>query len=124
METAEFPCLLFVYGSLKRGYELHDELTRQRFLNEATTTPNFRLFNCGTYPGMVKVVSEGRSVKGEVYGVTSACLDRLDQIEGVSEGYYIRTHIPLMAPFDAFEVWGYLYQQPTEHLPDCGDEWP
>ncbi|MEZ6130503.1 MAG: gamma-glutamylcyclotransferase family protein [Planctomycetaceae bacterium] len=116
--------LLFVYGSLKRGYELHHELSQQQFLDNAATEPMFRLFNCGTYPGMVKVVSAGRSVKGELYKVTRECLARLDDVEGVDEGCYVRCRIPLLAPWNNHSVWGYIYLKGTSTLADCGNEWP
>lgn len=126
MEPRQLTTLLFVYGSLKRGYELHSELHEQQFVAEAHTAPEYRLFDIGRYPGMVKVASEGLSVKGELYRVSQQCLQRLDEVEGVDEGLYLRTCIPLWQPpcSDLEPVWTYLYLQPTEHLRDCGPQWP
>lgn len=126
MEPSQLTCLLFVYGSLKRGYTLHSELFEQQFVAEAHTPPDYRLFDIGQYPGMVKVVSDGLSVKGELYRVSQQCLQRLDEVEGVDEGLYVRTCIQLVDPphCDHEPVWTYLYLQPTEHLRDCGSEWP
>lgn len=124
MEPGQQTNLLFVYGSLKRGYSLHSELQEQQFVAEAVTPPDYRLFDIGQYPGMVKVVSEGRSVKGELYQVTPRCLLRLDEVEGVDEGLYVRTTIPLASPSQTEQVWTYLYLQPVRHLRDCGSQWP
>jgi gamma-glutamylaminecyclotransferase len=124
MEPGQLTCLLFVYGSLKRGYTLHSELQQQQFVADAYTSPDYRLYDIGQYPGMVKVASEGLSVKGELYRVSQDCLQRLDEVEGVEEGLYARTAIPLASPFHHEHAWTYLYLQPTQHLRDCGSEWP
>ena len=115
---------VFVYGSLKRGYALHHYLTDQTFHGAASTTPSYRLFDCGEYPGMVKVATGGCCVKGEVYCIDHQCLQQLEEVEGVDEGYYKYELIDLQHPFDDFIVFAFLYLLPTSHLNDCHDEWP
>ena len=116
--------LVFVYGSLKRGFALHRELSGQQFLGAATTEPEYRLLDCGDYPGMLRVSSVGQSVKGEVYRVDADCLRRLDHVEGVDEGHYSRDRVKLKSPFDSEMVWAYFYLGDIAGLRGCGREWP
>jgi gamma-glutamylaminecyclotransferase len=70
---------LFVYGSLKRGYVHHAELSGARFLGEAVTEPKYELVSLGPYPGLVF----GRSiVYGELYALGATALLGLDDFEG------------------------------------------
>ncbi|MEQ9411068.1 MAG: gamma-glutamylcyclotransferase family protein [Fuerstiella sp.] len=116
--------LLFVYGSLKRGFALHDHLRDQIFLGETSTQPTYRLFDCGPYPAMVKVAANGVRVKGEVFQVSHHCLTQLDEVEGVPEGLYSREPVDLEADFLPAPVLTYLYRQSTASLADCGTVWP
>ena len=116
--------LIFVYGSLKRGFALHRHLLRQEFLAVASTQPSYRLFDCGAYPAMVKVAVNGTSVKGEVFSVDQECLLRLDEIEGVGEGLYVRDFVPLCPPLETSRTFAWFFVPPTSGLSDCGSEWP
>jgi gamma-glutamylcyclotransferase (GGCT)/AIG2-like uncharacterized protein YtfP len=90
--------IVFVYGSLKRGYALHKVLSGATYLGAATTLPLYRLYDCGDYPGMVHHADNGVSIHGELYDVDAACLQRLDEVEGVAEGLYSREPVELRAP--------------------------
>ena len=119
---------VFVYGSLKRGYELHYLLDGARWLGEAATTPQYRLVDCGEYPGLVRSRVNGVSVRGELYQVDVECLQSLDEAEGVHLGLYSREHINLTG-IDCLEamstgVWAYFYLLSTENLRECGESWP
>lgn len=114
---------IFVYGSLKRGYELHALIGDQAFLGEAVTRPFYRLFDLGTYPGLVDW-PEGLAVQGEVYDVNSDCLTRLDQAEGVADALYARRQICLEEPFATEPVEAYFWLQEVRKLADCGTAWP
>ncbi|MCP4783849.1 MAG: gamma-glutamylcyclotransferase [Fuerstiella sp.] len=116
--------LIFVYGSLKRGFVLHRHLLRQEFVATASTQPGYRLFDCGAYPAMVKVAVNGRSVKGEVFSVDQECLLQLDEIEGVGEGLYVRELVHLCSPFETSQTDAWFFVPPTLGLSDCGAEWP
>ena len=115
---------LFVYGSLKRGYALHDYLSSQRFLGTAATKPHYRLYDCGSYPGMVYVGTNGVAVTGEVYQISDRVRNVLDEVEGVDEGLYVCQPVLLDEPFHAEQVLAYFYTQPISHLSDCGSTWP
>lgn len=115
---------LFVYGSLKRGYALHDYLSAQKFLGTAVTKPLYRLYDCGSYPGMVHVAANGLAVTGEVYQISDRVRTVLDEVEGVNEGLYECQPVLLDEPFHSVEVLAYFYTQPISHLSDCGSTWP
>ena len=71
---------LFVYGSLKRGGQHHDQLRGARFVGQAVTTPSYALVSLGDY---LALVSGGdATVPGEVYEVDEALLQLLDEFEG------------------------------------------
>ena len=75
---------LFCYGTLKRGGRAHDLLERHnsQFLGEFTTDPTYHLYNIGWFPGMVIDELIDGGVCGELYEVTQACLESMDQYEG------------------------------------------
>ena len=116
--------LIFVYGSLKRGFALHRCLSQQVFVATASTQPHYRLFDCGTYPAMVKVAVGGRSVKGELFRVDQQCLFKLDEAEGVGEGLYVREAVSRCSPFETVRAIAWFFLPPTKGLLDCGSEWP
>jgi gamma-glutamylcyclotransferase (GGCT)/AIG2-like uncharacterized protein YtfP len=70
---------VFVYGTLKKGIHNHRLLTHAKFIGYAITDQGYRLV-AGGFP----IVLEGGNfaVKGEVYEVDDATLERLDQLEG------------------------------------------
>ncbi|MFM7923584.1 MAG: gamma-glutamylcyclotransferase [Planctomycetaceae bacterium] len=113
--------IVFVYGSLKRGRALHHLLQSARFLGTASTSPLYRLFDLGHYPGLVEWPA-GLSIAGELYEVDSHCLSRLDDAEGVAEGYYARRDIQLLSPAPAAQAWFWLGA--VKDCPDCGSCWP
>jgi gamma-glutamylcyclotransferase (GGCT)/AIG2-like uncharacterized protein YtfP len=116
------PLRLFVYGTLKRGYCRHHALATEQFLGEAHTAPFYRMFNVGTYPGLVEADGNGLSIHGEVWEVSPAALSRLDEVEGTAEGQYARRVIHLAGdPFGPVEAYFYLW--PIADCPDCGERW-
>lgn len=115
--------LVFVYGSLKRGYKLHEYLADQKFRGDAVTAPVYALYDCGSYPALVCSEREGYSVSGEVYEVTQYCLAVLDEVEGVSVNLYVPQKVQLLPPFDSQTVLAYIYQQSTDNLPLISS-WP
>lgn len=117
---------LFVYGTLKRGFSRNRYLAGQGFLGEARTAPEYRLLDCGTYPGLVTAASlgqDGVAVEGEVWEVDAPCLARLDEVEAVGDGLYRRARVELEQPFDATYVEAYFFNRSTYALRDCGTNW-
>ena len=113
--------LLFIYGTLKRGHCRAGNLKGQQFLGEARTLADYRLFDCGSYPGLVEH-EEGLEVIGEVWSVDRVCLQQLDLVEAVAEGLYRRGPLKLQAPFGS-QVETYFYLLSVDTLPDCGNCW-
>lgn len=76
--------LLFVYGTLRRGFRLHPHLMRlgARFWRDAKVAGE--LFDLGCYPGARPTVKAGRWLRGELYrlGTPERDLRVLDQVEG------------------------------------------
>lgn len=115
--------LVFVYGSLKRGFALHGLLQGQLFLGNAVTEPLYRLFDLGSYPGLVEW-PEGLAIRGEVYQVDFECLRRMDEAEGVAERLYVRRTILLQERFESSDVHAWFWLNAVQGLRDCGSEWP
>ena len=122
VDESDAESLIFVYGSLKRGYSLHSYLADQRFHAYAVTEPLYRLLDCGDYPALIKVSTDGVAVRGEVYSVTPFCLQQLDVVECVSEGLYTREPVRLQQ--HGGHVSAYFYARSVAGLADCGCEWP
>lgn len=120
--------IVFVYGSLKRGYALNHLLEGQRFLGTARTRPLYRIFDLGSYPGLVDW-PDGLSIHGELYGIDEPCLGRLDDAEGVAEGLYARRPIslePSTLPESVsrdviIQAWFWLHS--VLGKADCGKRW-
>ncbi len=118
---------IFVYGTLKRGLCRARFLTGQSFWGETRTLPRYRLYDCGTYPGLKQATENGLPIVGELWQVDDECLARLDQEEGVTEGLYTRQMIDLAPPeagsLPTSPIEAYFYVPSVAGLPDCGDCW-
>ena len=112
--------ILFVYGSLKRGHRNHQLLADQEFLGEAVTEPRYRLFDLGTYPGMVEDAN-GLSVTGELWAVGECALAELDDFECEDAPYY-RGPVAVRGRTDAVEA--YFYRGDIPSGARSGATWP
>ena len=115
--------LIFVYGSLKRGYALHSLLHNQLFLGNAVTEPLYRIFDLGNYPGLISC-ADGLAIQGEVYRVDPDALHRLDEAEGVADALYARRVIQLQSDFPEENVHAWFWQGDVSGKVDCGVHWP
>lgn len=85
---------LFVYGSLKRN-ESNDSLMKKcDFVREIVTKPNYKLCDCGTFPGLIHC-EDGFEVRGELWDVPDEIIPELDIFEGVPAGLYKRDLVEL-----------------------------
>ena len=123
LKMDDFSQLIFVYGSLKRGHALHALLQGQLYLGDAVTQPLYRLFDLGSYPGLVEW-PDGLGICGEVYQVDLDCLRRLDEAEGVYERLYARRRIYLQTEFEGRDVYAWFWLRTTAGLRDCSVAWP
>ncbi len=115
--------LLFVYGTLKRGGSNHQYLAGQKFLGVARTTPGYRLFDLGGFPGLVPVPEDKAGVVGEVWEVDANALAGMDKLEGLAEGMYRRDPAKLQPPFDNPAIETYIYARNTTKHTDIGSIW-
>jgi len=114
---------IFVYGTLKRGGSNHACLRDQEFLGEACTVPGFTLYSLGSYPGMVPDLTDRHGVAGEVWSVDEKTLAELDALEGLAEGLYTRSLIPLRIPFATDTVETYFYARGLAAAQKIGPLW-
>jgi gamma-glutamylaminecyclotransferase len=115
---------VFVYGTLKRGGSNHAFLRGQHYLGPARTSPGFVLYSLGDYPGMVRAPGDGEGVTGELWAVDDACLQELDDLEGLAEGLYERIDILLAPNPHAGSAQTYLYLRAIDGLAPIGSTWP
>lgn len=86
--------LLFVYGSLKKGFDNHNLLSKYaKRLGKARTVKKFAMYedSFGNYPYLIDAPLS--KIKGELYQITRAeLMQRIDEFEGAPD-YYERKKI-------------------------------
>jgi gamma-glutamylaminecyclotransferase len=113
--------MVFVYGTLKRGFANHAFLAGQRFEGVARTLPHYRLYDNGAHPCMVEAGQQGEAVAGELWRVDDKTLARLDEFEGVPYPFARRQ---IQVADISIPVFAYLYQGDVAGMSDSGDHWP
>lgn len=88
--------LVFVYGSLKRGYPLNQALSRSLYVSKATAGPQYTLLEGDMFPFLVE--RKGIGARGELYLVDDRTLEDLDRIEG-HPNFYKRKQIKITDEF-------------------------
>jgi gamma-glutamylcyclotransferase (GGCT)/AIG2-like uncharacterized protein YtfP len=118
--------LLFVYGTLMRGFDhpMAQLLSRSAdFVGEARSRG--RLYRVKHYPGLVKSDDAGDVVFGELFRLRrpDELLREFDMYEACGEGFaepteYVRRMLPVtLADGAVSEAWTYLYNWQVTHLP-------
>jgi gamma-glutamylcyclotransferase (GGCT)/AIG2-like uncharacterized protein YtfP len=93
-EDENFEVFLFVYGSLKKGFENEHILDKAKYISKATTIRKFAMYeaNGGEYPYLIKE-KPLYSIDGELYKIARKdLLNKIDIFEG-SPDYYTRESI-------------------------------
>jgi len=93
-EDELFEVYLFVYGSLKKGFENDHILDKAKYISKATTVRKFTMYkaNNGAYPYLLKNKSL-YPIEGELYKIARKdLLKKIDIFEG-SPDYYTRESI-------------------------------
>lgn len=84
--------LIFVYGTLKRGYQNHSEALAPYFMAEATTCDAYpmQVLTDRWVPVLLPEPGHGFRVSGELYRVPPEVLADLDELESVGhpKGYH------------------------------------
>jgi gamma-glutamylcyclotransferase (GGCT)/AIG2-like uncharacterized protein YtfP len=107
-------CLLFVYGSLKRGQSNHHELGSAVFVCAVRTALQFAL---RVFDGFPLLVAGAQSIRGELFVLPTTQLPALDAFEGQD---YRRCEIELR---DRRCVITYMARDPSHGVAYPGDEW-
>jgi len=136
--------LVFVYGTLKRGFSRSSALREQRYIGIARTEPKYGMFGYGGYPALVDEplaeasgVTAKNRIFGELYEVDDSCMQELDKIEGTDRGLFERRDVSLgeitMTTLPSDEaVWGsltrkvaqaYFFKKKLAGAGDCGPLW-
>ncbi len=97
--------LVFVYGTLKKGYSNHHLLKNGKFLGEAKTKYKYALYE-KVYP-YVSHNPKVSNIHGEVYQVDNFTLRKLDILEGHPYEYK-RELIPVILNNKELKAWMYF----------------
>jgi len=108
--------LLFVYGSLKKGFDNHNLLGKYaKRLGKAHTVKKFAMFedSFGNYPYLIDTPLS--KIKGELYQITRAeLMQKIDEFEGAPD-YYKREKIEVKSHHGVKRA--FVYIQPNATIP-------
>ena len=117
--------LLFVYGTLMRGFDhpMAQLLSRSAdFIGEARCRG--RLYLIKHYPGLVLSDDPDDIVHGELFRLRrpAECLREFDMYEACGDGFkppteYLRQMLTVTLDDGAAEAWTYVYNWPVTKLP-------
>ncbi len=83
--------LLFVYGSLKRGFFNHHLICEMDLISVDRTRDKYCMLDLGPFPGVIDS-RQVSSIQGEVFEVDDQLLRKLDLFEG---DHYFRKQVYL-----------------------------
>lgn len=116
--------IVFVYGTLKRGFGNHHLLNGSKFISQAITKEKYALYVSG-----IPFVIEDEPVShiaGEVYEVDDKTLARLDHLEGHPD-WYRRKSVDVSVNKDEgtgdarlIEAWIYFFPKRQGTLVESG----
>ena len=78
--------LVFVYGTLKKGFRNADLLSDATYITDCITQAEFNMKSYGAFPILLEY-EEVAFIKGELYKVNSETLALLDELESLGELY-------------------------------------
>lgn len=119
-EDESFEVYLFVYGSLKKGFENEHILDKARYISKADTVRKFAMYKSkgGEYPYLLKNKALNR-IEGELYKIARKdLLKKIDFFEG-SPDYYARESIEVKTRSTKFSTnkraFTYFYIDTKDH---------
>ena len=109
--------LVFVYGSLKRGFGNHDVLGGSPLIARTRTVGRcFNMISLGAFPAVLN--SGDYDIEGELYEVDNYTLEALDMLEGEGS-LYRRQKVGLASGHTAwlyFLIWTLSSEAPQERV--------
>lgn len=114
--------MIFVYGTLKRGFGNSRFLNGQEFIGVAETSPDYRLFDGGAFPAMIECPAKGLNIKGEIWRIDNSCRRMIDCLEGINHGLYKRIPVTLVS-HPNLNVETYVMPKIPDGWKDCGTNW-
>ena len=93
--------LVFVYGTLKRGFYNEFFLKNSEFIESYTANIRYKMVNLGEFPSITPD-NKINEISGEIYKINKKTLNRLDEFEGVPS-FFNRE----MMNFNGHGVWVY-----------------
>ena len=107
--------LLFVYGTLKRGYGNNVLLKDARFVSEAVTFDSSYVMWGRGFPLVIEGQNDGHPVKGELFYIDEEQLASCDRLEGHPDWYCRQTRFFKRVDKDGKDkgvVSAWIYLQP------------
>ena len=105
---------VFVYGSLKNGFENSHYLKSAEFIGEAISlNPEFKMYSVHDgYPALTK---GNEFVKGEIYSINDLILRNLDILEGYPN-FYNRKYFKFVCNNKPIDALVYYFNDDKEHI--------
>ena len=112
--------MVFVYGTLKKGFGNHGLLQGAKFIGKAVTTEPYAMYVSGGIP-FVTPNEKVSPIKGEVYFVDETTLSSLDRLEGHPDWYCRRETWVELEDGREVHAWLYFNQEPSGTLESSGE---
>lgn len=110
---------VFVYGTLMRGQRAHHMLSGARYAGRFSLQ-DYAMYHLGRYPGIV--ACPGERVWGELYYVSPAMLEQMDEYE--EEGsLYRRVRVQLQGENGSCPAQAYVYNRDVSGFPKLQGFW-
>ena len=98
---------LFVYGTLKKGFNNHHYVKEYECLGEANTVEKYPMINSGYFPSLIDDKGIGYYIKGFVYLVDDNQLVKIDNLEG-HPTFFQRKEIDIAIGDEIIKCWCYF----------------
>lgn len=104
--------LIFVYGTLKKGFSNNTLLKTSKFIKKYTLTGKYQMINVNNAFPAVILSKNINKIKGEIWDVNQETLDDIDALEGVPY-LYNRRHFR----YAGMNCWIYIMKRDIDIIP-------
>lgn len=103
--------IVFVYGTLKKGYRNNHYLSDAIFLGAAETVEKYHMRRHKYwYPAVIETL-EHYNIIGELWSCSDCVLKSLDRLEGTPDLFY-RKEVPIIHNAVVINAWIYFFNYP------------